>query len=116
MFYITDPKRSTAVCAPSKEIMAAWMTILRKACAGGVTKRFLSLSLSHTHTLSPGFAFLSFVDLIFHSFTRQVSILIKDQDVSSLRKSAADEELRKVTHLSSSFSYRYFALLFILLF
>ena len=39
MFYITDPKRSTAVCAPSKEIMAAWMTILRKACAGGITKR-----------------------------------------------------------------------------
>jgi hypothetical protein len=50
LFYITDPKRSTIVCAETKEVMAAWMTILRKACSGGITKRFrfslISLKLS----------------------------------------------------------------------
>ena len=39
LFYIAEPKKITAVVAETKELMAAWMTILRQACSGGVTKR-----------------------------------------------------------------------------
>ncbi len=53
LFYIAEPKKITAVVAETKEIMAAWMTILRQACSGGVTKRSVSLSLSLSLSLSP---------------------------------------------------------------
>eukprot|EP00211_Chloroparvula_japonica_P000883 CAMPEP_0119155154 /NCGR_PEP_ID=MMETSP1310-20130426/51600_1 /TAXON_ID=464262 /ORGANISM="Genus nov. species nov., Strain RCC2339" /LENGTH=1011 /DNA_ID=CAMNT_0007147741 /DNA_START=162 /DNA_END=3194 /DNA_ORIENTATION=+ len=73
MFYISDPKKTTAVCAETNKSMAAWMTILRKACAGGVSVKF----------------------------TRQVSSLL-EKDATALRKEAHDEDLKKAYRRSTS--------------